>query len=124
MHELSVVTTPAKRRRYSQDFKRKIIAACGEPGASVARIAREHGLNTNLVHSWIRLAKSKNLPMASPAFVALPMSGAQAPSASTDQGSVSELICIEIPFRQQAIKVSWPVTQTERCLALLRELLQ
>lgn len=123
MSELSVVDIPAKRRSYSPDFKRKIVIACSEPGASVARIAREHGLNANLVHRWIRQAKAKSLPTITPAFVALPMTGEQAPRSSADSTD-SECLAIEIPFRQQAIKVSWPVSQTERCLALLRELLQ
>jgi len=31
---------------------------------------------------------------------------------------------VEIPYRQQSININWPVSQTDRCLALLRELLQ
>ena len=30
------------------------MAACGEPGASVAAVAQAHGLNANLVHKWRR----------------------------------------------------------------------
>jgi len=36
----------------------------------------------------------------------------------------AEAIRIEIPFRQQSVSVSWPISQTDRCLAFLRELLQ
>lgn len=123
MNELSVVTAPAKRRRYSPDFKHKIIAACREPGASIAGVAREHGLNANLIHNWIRQAKANKLPSASPAFVALPVNSAQA--TRPDQASgMEECLRLEIPFRQQSIKVSWPASQADRCLALLRELLQ
>ena len=57
MNELSVFTTPVKRRRFTPDFKHKIVAACKEPGASVARIAREHDLNANLVHKWMVVSK-------------------------------------------------------------------
>ena len=123
MNELSVLTTPVKRRRYSPDFKHKIVAACKEPSASVAKIAREHGLNANLVHNWIRKAKANNLPAATPAFVALPLNTAQAVRMSQSSGT-DECFRLEFPFRQQSIKMSWPVSQADRCLALLRELLQ
>uniref|UniRef100_UPI0013157129 IS66-like element accessory protein TnpA n=1 Tax=Marinobacterium profundum TaxID=1714300 RepID=UPI0013157129 len=67
---LSVSEAPRKRRRYTPEFKARIIAACQEPNASVARIALDHGLNANLVHKWIRAARQQ--PAAtSPAFVSL-----------------------------------------------------
>ncbi len=123
MNELSVFATPVKRRRFAPDFKHKIVAACKEPGASVARIAREHDLNANLVHKWIRQAKANSLPAISPAFVALPVNSVQA-SLTNPRSGTDERVQLEIPFHQQSIKVSWPVSQSERCLALLRELLQ
>ena len=123
MNELSVFTTPVKRRRFSRDFKHKIVAACKEPGASVARIAREHDLNANLVHKWIRQAKANTLPAGTPAFVALPLNTARASRPGPDSG-MGESVHLEIPYRQHSIKVSWPVSQADRCLALLRELLQ
>ncbi|WP_156397960.1 transposase [Duganella sp. Root336D2] len=42
-------------RRHSLEFKRKLVALTLEPGASVARIAREHGVNANQVFSWRKL---------------------------------------------------------------------
>ncbi|MCP5345343.1 MAG: transposase [Gammaproteobacteria bacterium] len=123
MNELSVFTPPVKRRRFAPDFKHRILAACKEPGASVARIAREHDLNANLVHKWIRQTKANSLPVTTPAFVALPVNSTQAPRPSLG-GGVDECVRLEIPFRLQSIKVSWPVSQSDRCLALLRDLLQ
>ena len=38
------------RRRHAADLKRQVLAACAEPGASVAQVALAHGLNANLVH--------------------------------------------------------------------------
>lgn len=125
MNELSTLNTAAKRRRYSAEFKRKIVAACSEPQASVPKIAMAHGLNANMVHRWIRQFRSKNLPSTSAAFVALPMTGTQDQPSSTPARIVdAEAIRIEIPFRQQSLSLSWPTSQTDRCLAFLRELLQ
>ena len=43
-----------KRRSYSTAFKRRVVAETLEPGASVASVARHHGLNANMVFSWRR----------------------------------------------------------------------
>ena len=42
------------RRRFDQGSKDRLVAACLEPGASVSKLAREHGVNANLVWKWIR----------------------------------------------------------------------
>ena len=47
----------ATRRRYSRDFKAQVIAECDVPGASVAKVAMSHGINTNVVHGWRKLAR-------------------------------------------------------------------
>ncbi|RWY68271.1 transposase [Rhizobium sp. WSM1325] len=41
------------RRRFDQGSKDRLVAACLEPGASVSKLAREHGVNANLVWKWI-----------------------------------------------------------------------
>ena len=41
-----------KRRSYSTAFKRRVVAETLEPGASVASVARRHGLNANMVFLW------------------------------------------------------------------------
>lgn len=41
-------------RRHSLAFKRAVVELTLQPGASVARIAREHDLNTNQVFGWRR----------------------------------------------------------------------
>ena len=45
---------PRKRRVYSTQFKAELIAACQQPGASIAATAREHGINANVLHRWLR----------------------------------------------------------------------
>ena len=49
--------TPAapKRRRYSIAEKRRMVEESFQPGASVARVARAHGVNANQVFGWRRL---------------------------------------------------------------------
>eukprot|EP01041_Mallomonas_annulata_P014824 gene14824-31478_t len=45
---------PGRRRgRYSNDFKRQVVAACLAPGVSTAAIALSNGLNANLLRRWV-----------------------------------------------------------------------
>jgi transposase len=40
------------RRCYGQDLKRQVVEASFLPGAPAAQVARQHGLNGNLLHNW------------------------------------------------------------------------
>ncbi|HEV8693901.1 MAG TPA: transposase [Lysobacter sp.] len=42
------------RRRYSAEFRRQVVEQTLVPGVSVAKIALDHRLNTNLVFTWRR----------------------------------------------------------------------
>ena len=42
------------RRTYSPEFKAQLVAACRIPGMSVASVARNHGINHNILHRWLR----------------------------------------------------------------------
>ena len=49
-----VKRVPARRRRLVEE-KRRIVEQTLEAGASVARVARAHGVNANQVFAWRRL---------------------------------------------------------------------
>lgn len=42
------------RSCYDREAKRRLIEAAMQPGVSVARMALEHGINANLLRTWIR----------------------------------------------------------------------
>jgi transposase len=42
------------RRRWSDGFKRRVVAEASQPGVSVAAIARRYDLNNNLLFNWKR----------------------------------------------------------------------
>jgi transposase len=42
----------ARRGKYSVAFKKRVVAEALVPGASVANIARAHGLNGNMIFAW------------------------------------------------------------------------
>jgi len=43
------------RCTYDEEAKRELVEACLQSGASIAKIARDHGVNANLLHTWISL---------------------------------------------------------------------
>jgi transposase len=56
------------RRRYDEGGKRVLIEAALRPGASVARLAQEHGINANLLRKWITkylMEREKGIVLAS-----------------------------------------------------------
>lgn len=42
------------RPNYDHEFRRRLAAAACEPGASVAKLARENGINANMLFTWRR----------------------------------------------------------------------
>ncbi|MFP3624926.1 transposase, partial [Burkholderia sp. SIMBA_051] len=48
-----------RRRRYSEEFKAGVVAACHGTGVSVAAVALEHRLNANLLRRWIDQAEGR-----------------------------------------------------------------
>ena len=48
------------RRSFSNKFKLQMVKLASQPGASVARIAREHDINDNLLFKWLRLRLWQN----------------------------------------------------------------
>jgi transposase len=112
------------RRRHGEELKAKVLAACEEPGASVAAVAQAHELNANLVHKWRRLREATLRRRAEPEagkaevaqFVALPLASA-APAAVAE---------IRVQFKRGAtsVAVSWPSEAAGQCAAWLRSLLR
>jgi len=42
------------RRRWSEEFKRRVVAEAAVPGVSAAAVARRYDLNANLLFNWKR----------------------------------------------------------------------
>ncbi|MGC8732939.1 MAG: IS66-like element accessory protein TnpA [Halothiobacillaceae bacterium] len=61
------------RSCYDPEAKRQLIEACLRPGVSVARLAMQHGVNANLLRTWItryrKQCETSGAVAALPAFV-------------------------------------------------------
>ncbi|WP_234467363.1 transposase, partial [Kosakonia sp. S42] len=99
------------RKNYSNDFKLRMVELALRPGACVAQIARENGVNDNVIFKWLRLWQnegriSRRLPAATdasslPTMLPVEVIPDPAPSArmNTDPGQFSALnassCCVE-----------------------------
>ncbi|WP_247148203.1 transposase [Escherichia coli] len=43
------------RKKYSNEFKLRMVELVSQPGACVAQIARENGVNDDVIFKWLRL---------------------------------------------------------------------
>ena len=52
--DLARYSRPQTHRTYTRQFKAELVVACQQPGASIAAIALQHGMNTNVLHRWLK----------------------------------------------------------------------
>jgi transposase len=124
---------PKQRRRHSAAFKAQILAACSEPGASVAAVALSFGLNDNLVHQWRRgrgaspVRSATTVAEPAPEFVALSLPSSAPPPGPTPSppaDTPAETIRLELKRGALGVSIVWPISAATDCAAWLRELLR
>ena len=74
------VATSPRRRRRSAEERRLIVEEALQPGASVARVARKHGVNANQVFAWKRVYESGRLGAPAAGMKLLPVSVLEEPA--------------------------------------------
>lgn len=52
MAQITLLTGPERRRRWSADERRRILAAAFAPGAVVSTISRQFEVSTSLIYKW------------------------------------------------------------------------
>jgi len=140
-------TSQSRRRRtHDAQFKAAVLAACREPGASIAAVAQAHGVNANLVRQWqvgrgmkrcgVEQGSAGDMPItvsaaaaleASPAVpfvpVRLPAPASAAAATQPEQiGRGDEGIQIELTRGGAKLIVRWPAAQASACASWLGEL--
>ena len=120
-----VISTKDTRRRHSESLKRELVDPSLQPGASVAAIAQEHGINANLLFNWrrLRLRAEKRSDDGSPGAVLLPVTvqSTSAPAVSKPQllHRASQGV-IEIDIGPTRVRLRGPVDEASvRCVLQL-----
>jgi transposase len=124
------IRSPAAGRRharYSDEFKRQLVAACQAPGVSKAAIALANGLNANMLRRWVvessqgsdgqlGAIKKPLLPnQVNPDFI--PVQFTPAPSAQTPD------IRIALQRGATSVQIHWPISASSQCAQWMREVL-
>ena len=52
--DIARYTARRTHRTYTPAFKAELVAACLEPGTSIAALANSHGMNANVLHRWLK----------------------------------------------------------------------
>jgi transposase len=101
-------------------------------GVSATAIAREHGLNANLVHRWVREYEkaqeinlsaiidheSVDMAMITPNFIELPFN---TPAVNTES---EEPIQLEFQRGDLKLNLKWPAPKASECVHLIKALLK
>jgi transposase-like protein len=127
--------TPARsrnHRRHSAEFKAEVIAACLQPGVSIASVALANQLNANFVRGWVKAYRDQQLTGVTASMSIEQHNGSascppptlvpvtlQAPDIQP-----SGDIQIEIRRQQTVFQVTWPTSQAAACAQWLREILR
>jgi len=123
---------PLVRRTHSPEFKARVLAACPQPGASIAAVALAHGINANVVHKWLAGIGLKRAGLHLPAAVrstpspATPMQfvpvglGASGPERGVSSGTQD--IHLDLDLGTLQIKLNCPRGSAPSAAVLLHAL--
>ena len=110
---------PTRRthRTYTPEFKAELVKACQQPGASIAALAGQQGMNANVLHRWLKEHQRSGChqlpkpcapsvtetPSPAPAFIALALPPVT--PVHTEQE-------IKVELRKGAVSmtVTWPLS--------------
>jgi transposase len=104
-------SSAAQRQRRSIAEKRRIVEETLVPGASVAKVARTHGVNANQVFGWRRLYLAGRLGEPKPGIKLLPVrvSESQAAPVVVEHGVTDSFqpqpATIHIKLRQAQVRI-------------------
>jgi transposase len=114
-------TSPVpKRRFYSPELKLQVVGACAQPGASIAGVALQHGINANIVHRWLREHSQGILTARQQTFVPVTLSATSEPAIAQPTADIR----VEVKRANATIVVHWPLAGGAACVQWLRECLQ
>ena len=132
--DTNVLAAPASRRnrRHAPEFKARVIAACLQPGVSIAAVALANGLNANFLRSWVKAHRDQQRsdiaigverdPGGVPAKRSAPTLVPVRVQAPSDEPS--RTIEIEVRRQQTVVAIRWPASEATACVQWLRDLLR
>lgn len=132
---------PNPRRRHGSDLKAAVLAECEVPGASVAAVALEHGLNANLVRKWLIGRGIKRTGLAAPRVASAPAAEASStpvmatpasfvpvqlppPPPSPSAPTAGRDMKVQLRRGATTVTLSWPAESAGELMTWMRELVK
>jgi transposase len=121
-----------RRRRHTDEFKAQVVAACLQPGVSIAGVALANGLNANLLRNWVQAHRDRQASgvparlgreeRSEPAHGSPPT--LVPVTLQTEEASSCGGIRIEIRRQETVFQITWPASEAAVCGQWLREVLR
>ena len=130
----AIRSTHRTHRTYAPQFKAQLVAACQQPGVSIAALAGQHGMNANVLHRWLKEHAQSARRQLNPAslaartaasppagFVPLPLP-LRLPAPSPEPGTPA----LKVELRKGALSMSitWPIGATHEFMQWAATLLR
>ncbi|RYE42223.1 MAG: transposase [Hyphomicrobiales bacterium] len=114
--DIARYTARRTHRTYTPAFKAELVAACLEPGTSIAALASSHGMNANVLHRWLKEhartgchqpiapqpPSTPALSSAIPEFIPLRLPNATAEAVATE-------LKVELRKGPLSMSITWPM---------------
>ena len=118
-----------RRRRHSAEFKAEAVAACRQPGVSIAAVAMSRSVNANLLRRWVAEAEgATEAPRGGAQPKALPRPPIEAQRfvpVALEKPPVREArIRIEVRRGSTTVIVEWPTSAARECAEWLSDLVK
>ncbi|MEV2016412.1 transposase [Pseudomonas aeruginosa] len=121
-------SVPRTRRTYTPQFKAELLTACTQPGASIAAVALQHGMNANVLHRWLKDHRQETPLLGdgapAPAFIPIDMATSLPALDADREPSALSQIRIELQHHAMSVTVHWPGDAAGACAQMLRTLLR
>ena len=124
-------SVPRTRRTYTPQFKSELLTACKQPGASIAALAMQHGMNANVLHRWLKDHR-QGAPLLSdgapvPTFIPIDLAASlplPVPGRDSEPSAPPSNIRIELQHHAVKVTLHWPVDAAGACAQMLCALLR
>ena len=96
MGQISVLTGPERRRRWSENERSRIVSEAFAPGSCVTHVARAHDVSTGLIYTWRRRLRQE---FADQSFVEAAMKAEPIKEAGTHTSKARPIIARALGLR-------------------------
>jgi transposase len=96
MSQMTLMSGPERRRRWTEEDRRRILAEAFAPGAKPTQVAQQHDVATSLLYDWRKQALQSRQPVAAFAAAVVVDDPQVPPTISSPLAATSPVIVVEL----------------------------